>query len=330
MQFKKILDKSKLWIGILFGILFLYLALQNTNFEEFLSAIKTIKLIPVFIIILLRIFALLIRGFRWRIILEPVKEISTIKLFRITSIGEMGNYLLPARFGEIMRVFIVANKEKISKSAVFASVVADRIFDFISVIIVFFLISIFVTIPNFSQNLHVLAAIASIILILSFFILFKLPPQLPFLEFLPENLVKKVNDALQRFRGALSGLNEPCRIIKLLTTSLFIWILNIASFHLVIIALDLSLIWYYSSIVVVIIALGMILPSSPGYVGTYEFFCVASLTFFAIEKNSALACAVISHGLLYIVIIVVGFSCYIFENIPIGRIISSKQQEENV
>jgi uncharacterized membrane protein YbhN (UPF0104 family) len=43
-------------------------------------------------------------------------------------------------------------------------------------------------------------------------------------------------------------------------------------------------------------------PSAPGFLGTYEFFAVASLGLFGIAPSPALALAVTMHIYLYVII----------------------------
>ena len=102
---------SKSWIGIFFGCVFLYLALRNADFGKTLSLIKTMSVLPVLAIVSLKVFSFVVRAFRWGVVIEHVKTISPLTLFRALSMGEMGNYLLPARVGELMRVLIISKRE---------------------------------------------------------------------------------------------------------------------------------------------------------------------------------------------------------------------------
>jgi uncharacterized membrane protein YbhN (UPF0104 family) len=62
------------------------------------------------------------------------------------------------------------------------------------------------------------------------------------------------------------------------------------------------------------------IPSTPGFIGTYEFFCVSSLAIFSVDKSSALATAVISHGLQYVVVISVGVVSYFWEGRQVDEV----------
>jgi uncharacterized protein (TIRG00374 family) len=323
LKFRKIklIEFIKTWIGIVLGFVFLYLASIDIDLDKFTTSFTILNWFPLLIIIIIRILALVLRGFRWQAVLEHEKKISPFRLFRIASIGEMGNYLLPARFGELMRVFIVSKKENISKSTALGSVFADRFLDFFTVVIVFLILMSFIPLPDDIRQIGWIALVLLVITIIGFVILYNLPKNLfQFKLFSHPDLSEKINQIINRFRHSLKGLKNPQTLLRAVLISLIIWFINIVSFHLVIISLNLELAWYYSGMTIVIIALGMIIPSAPGYVGTYEFFCVFSLSYFSIEKSAALVCALISHGLLYVVILAVGIVCYMVEIVPVNRL----------
>ncbi|MFQ5823658.1 MAG: lysylphosphatidylglycerol synthase transmembrane domain-containing protein [bacterium] len=321
---KGFLKLSKRWIGIVLGLVFLFLAIRKTDLDKTFSLIKNVSLLPILFIVSLRILALLIRGFRWRTVLEHVKKISPVTVFRISSIGEMGNYLLPARIGELMRIFIISKKENISKSATLASVFVDRFLDLLTVLTLLLLFSIFVSLPKLIKEVSYIALFVFTIMIISCFVLFLTKNRInrliqAILSSYPA-LSLRLNEFVHRFTFSLNSLRNSYQIIRAIFISFFLWSIHILSFHLVLVALNLELPWYASVITVATIGLGMTIPSTPGFVGTYEFFCVSILTIFSIDKSLALACAIISHGLQYIVIISVGLLCYFWENIQLNKI----------
>jgi len=61
-----------------------------------------------------------------------------------------------------------------------------------------------------------------------------------------------------------------------------------------------------SLLVISIINFGIILPSSPGYIGTFEYFCVQSLFLFEISQEQAIAFAILFHAVQFIIMSVLG------------------------
>ncbi|HRE29544.1 MAG TPA: lysylphosphatidylglycerol synthase transmembrane domain-containing protein, partial [Anaerolineales bacterium] len=69
------------------------------------------------------------RAWRWHYLLKPIKAISTNTMFPIVTIGYMGNNILPARAGEVLRAFVLRKQQGVPVSASLATIVVERIFD---------------------------------------------------------------------------------------------------------------------------------------------------------------------------------------------------------
>jgi uncharacterized protein (TIRG00374 family) len=77
-----------------------------------------------------------LKAWRWRLLLTPLGDFSTGLLFRPVMIGFAFNNLLPAHLGEFVRVFLLARQQRLSKSAVLSSVVLERMFDGITILLI--------------------------------------------------------------------------------------------------------------------------------------------------------------------------------------------------
>jgi uncharacterized membrane protein YbhN (UPF0104 family) len=62
-------------------------------------------------------------------------------------------------------------------------------------------------------------------------------------------------------------------------------------------------------VVLVITTISIVVPSSPGYVGTYHYLAVLSLSLFAVDKSTALSFAVVAHATAVLTVTVVGMAC---------------------
>ena len=78
-----------------------------------------------------------LRALRWRHLLSPIKTARLGNLVSATIIGFTVHNLLPARLGELVRAYLLAEKEQISKSASLATVVLERVFDLAAILLMF-------------------------------------------------------------------------------------------------------------------------------------------------------------------------------------------------
>ena len=75
--------------------------------------------------------------------------------------------------------------------------------------------------------------------------------------------------------------------------------------------------------VLVITALGITLPTAPGFIGNYHFSCVLGLTLFDISKADALTYAILLHGIQFTIIVVLGLIFIPFMKVPLPALFKS-------
>jgi hypothetical protein len=104
-----------------------------------------------------------------------------------------------------------------------------------------------------------------------------------------------------------------------LLTWFFIGLINYAIFKSFASMSHLTLPAAYT--VLLITALGITLPTAPGFVGNYHYFCVLGLALFGIAKADALTYAILLHGLQFLVIIIMGLIFIPFIKVPLPAIL---------
>ena len=106
----------------------------------------------------------------------------------------------------------------------------------------------------------------------------------------------------------------PKKILVVLVSSIVIWIAESGLFFFILLGLDINMGFFGAIYLMAIVTLGTLIPSSPGYIGTFHFIAYSGL-FFLIENSSlAASFAVISHAALWLSTTVIGL-ILIFWNI---------------
>jgi glycosyltransferase 2 family protein len=131
------LDKKKILFiaGILISIICSWLFARKIEWAQLSVALKDAEYVYIIPTIILIFVSHYFRAVRWSALFAPIKRVSVLNLFSATMIGFMANSVLPARIGEIIRPVMVAKKEKVKVTASFATVVMERIFDLLSIIV---------------------------------------------------------------------------------------------------------------------------------------------------------------------------------------------------
>jgi uncharacterized membrane protein YbhN (UPF0104 family) len=82
-----------------------------------------------------------------------------------------------------------------------------------------------------------------------------------------------------------------------------------------------------SMFIMVFLVFAVMVPASPGYVGTYHAACVYGLMAFNIQKEKALSIALIIHGVSFFPVIVLGAYFLWIDKFSLSEIRSKSSQE---
>jgi uncharacterized protein (TIRG00374 family) len=279
--------------------------------------------------VLLSIF---IRAFRWQYLLKPVKTAGIYNLFSATSIGFMANMILPARLGEFIRAYLIGQREDISKSASLATVVVERLWDII--ILLLFLALILLVTPLASQDPSLEEGLkwgGGISLIFLFGLLLSLvflkektKASLNIIQTvinpLSATLCSKVKNFIASFADGLGTIKGNKDLLYIALWSFILWVVSALSLHIIFFAFNIYLPFYAPFFLIVLQAFGVALPSSPGFIGTYHAATIAGLTLLGIPKGEALSIAIVMHASFFFPVIVLGISLLWLEGLSLAQI----------
>lgn len=305
--------KINVTLGILVGLVFIWLAFRGTNVEEIKSSFKAAKYLYLIPVVFLTIIVLMLRSYRWGVILEPLEKIDQWSLFSITAVGFMAINLLPVRMGELARPYLISQKSTIKMGSSLATIVVERIFDMLTLMMVLLLIVMMVKLPAwiFRSACSILLIVIPLLLVLIFMAV-KREVSVKGIDRIIGTLPKTLSSRLMRlshsFLDGLQILPDLKKTFYLASLSVLIWSLLGLSTYILFSSFEsmLGLPLAAAYVVLAITALGITLPTAPGFVGNYHFSCVLALTLFEIPKTDALTFAILLHFLQVVVTIVLG------------------------
>jgi len=309
---------KKLWIGIGISLFFLCLLFRKIDFHKMLAALEEMKYIYILPAVISTFVSYFFRALRWKYLLLPLKKTKIRNLFPATIIGYMANNLLPARLGEFVRAYFLGSKESLGFGSVFASLVVDRLFDGFSVLLIL-LITFFAIVlpPGMEREQHALVmggyvTLSLYVVIILFLVVLKKRTMktIGMVAFLlrpfPAKISEKVIPLLGSFIEGVRLSSRPAELFALLFTSLLIWISAIWPIDLLLRSFGIVLPITASMFIMVFIVFAIMVPASPGYVGTYHAACVYGLMAFNIQREQALSVALIIHGVGFFPAIIMG------------------------
>jgi len=303
--------KKNLLIGLTISGVCIFFAVRGINFAEVGASLRTASygyLVPVVAVV---VFGLYLRCYRWGIILRSLVSYDQKTLFALGSIGFMAVCVLPARLGEFARPYLVKRKSGVRMSATMATIIVERVFDLLALMIVLFAVLLRVSLPPeiFRAGMTMLAIAFSVFVVLIFLAVkrdFSLNTIDRMLGLLPDRMKQPLLRLAHSFIGGLQMLPDIKKTAFVGALSFVIWLIMGLSNYLLFFAFgfDLSLINAYA--VLVVVALGVMLPAAPGFLGTYHYACVLGLTAFGISKAAAFSYAVALHFIQIVPVILIG------------------------
>lgn len=316
-SFGRVDIKFVLGIGVSLSLIFFLF--REINFAELLQVIKRLDIRFFSSAILITFISYLLRAVRWHYLLIPQKKASPSNLVSATMICYMANNLLPARLGEFIRAYVLAEKENLEPSSVFATLVLDRLFDGFSVLVILVITFFTVRLPpgmeKVQQGLvtggYVTLGIYIAVIIFLFFLKRATSSTLKFVATMlspfPEKLSTTVIPLLGSFIVGIRLTTKPKELIAIVSTSALIWATATWPVDLILRSFRIDLPITASMFILVFLVFAVMVPASPGYIGTYHAACMYGLMAFNVPKELALSVAIVMHSINFFPVIAIGF-----------------------
>lgn len=306
------------WAVVLVGIgvsaIFLYIGLRGLHLGDVWADMRQAQITWVVPGVLVYFLGVWGRTWRWYYQLRPIKPIPLRRLFPVVVIGYMGNNVYPFRAGEVIRAYVLKRNEAVSIPSSLATIVVERVFDGLVM-----LIFVFVALPfaDFQEPWLRDVVFFSTILFWGAFVVFLLMALQPertqrwytviFRRVLPAKTGRLVLGLADHFMDGLANLRHPRDLFMTLVASIFIWLMETTKYWFVMHAFDFEVSFFVLMVMTAVVNLATTLPSSPGYVGTFDTPGIKTLTAYGVPEAVAASYTLVLHAALWLPITLLGF-----------------------
>lgn len=327
-----------LWIGVLSSALFLYVALRDIAFGHFAQTLAQVDLVPVAASFAVLLAIYVVRTVRWRIIILAGREVSVWQTFSILMIGFFANNVLPARAGEFVRAFLLRREIQVKKSFALGTILVERTSDLV-VLMGLLLLALYrfpeETLPPLVAEVRRVALVLLALIVVGMVVLLQARRWVVrWIErvlgwMMPGRAAAVVASKFDDFARGLEVLRSPYGLTATMVLSVALWGAMTFIFYLIMEAFHFNQPMAVAALTVALVNLGMIVPSSPGYVGTYEFFILKSLGAFGIPGGAALAFVLVTRIQWYVFETIVGFLCLWYSHLNIRQLFRISREDED-
>ncbi len=292
------------------SLVFLYWALRGVSPAAFFREIARANLWLFLASAAVATLTFPARASRWRIILAARSAgVPWRPVWHATAIGFMANNVLPARAGELARAFAGSRLVGLPFAASLGSVAVERVFDGLIVILLMAVaiasgdFPAAVTIGHTSVSTVAAWLGAAFILALAFlFALVHAPREglarvaAVLRRLLPPAAAEWLVRVTRGFIEGLSILRAPRDFARVVVWSLAVWLINGAAFYLGFLAFHIHGLPLTSPLLLQgIVAIGVAIPSSPGFFGLFEAGSRVSLGLYGVPGVAAASFALGTH-----------------------------------
>ncbi len=304
--------RTLILVGVLISVAFLWIALRGTNFTEIGESLANAD--PWMLVPMLVAYSLYywVKAVRWRLLLLPRKDATSRELFRPMMIGFFGNNVLPAHLGEFLRMYLGARQLGLANSEVLATIVLERMFDFLSV--VFFLGGVLVLGRDVPDDLvtigYVTAAVGVVCLAgAAVYVTWTtrfLAAVRATTVFLPGKLRHGLLRQLEIAALGMQSMRRLPLLAGIIITSIVQWGLMGGAVYASLMAVGIEAGLATSFVVLSATTFGVTLPAAPGFLGTVQAAYVLALAPYGVSRADAFAASAFFHVPTYLVVTLLG------------------------
>jgi len=298
-------------VAPLLAIILLVLVVRQIDIDEAVEVITRADLRLLAVTWLIVVLSQGMRALRWRVILEASGSTPVMPVFWANLAGYCGNYVLPARAGEAIRSALASRALARPLGFVLATAMTERIIDVpvlvLSAAAAGLLLEAMPAEVGGALGAMAIAAVAGVLgltiaprlLTLGRRILARAP--------LIAQHAMRIDPHLERLSEGFTALHDGRRLLAFAGFTAVVWSIDILFGQVLAWAMGFTTLSIPLTILLIAsLGLSSALPSTPGYVGIYQFVALIVLVPFGLSASQAVAYVVLLQLLAYAVVVPFG------------------------
>jgi uncharacterized protein (TIRG00374 family) len=314
------------WVGVAISILLIVLFLRAIHPREIGDAFGEANywyMIPAIVVLFV---ALAIRCLRWSILMRPVAAIPPRRLFSYAIIGYMANNLLPARAGEVIRAYVLGEREGVSRLGTLGTIAVERLFDGISLVFLLLVAGAFVGFGD--ERLRVIAVASSALFIVALVVFYALTHSEErarrffhwFTRYLPERLEHRAEELTDSLVVSLRSVHQTRSFLQVVSLSILAWTIEAGAYAIIGLGFDLGVSFGHYCLLLSAANLAIIVPTFLGGTGPFEWAATLVLVGAGVANGLAGAYSIVAHGVIFIPTTILGLIILWSFGISMGRV----------
>ena len=335
-------------IGLFIALTALYYTLRNVSFEELVNSIKNAELVYVFPGLVIITLSYVTRAYRWQILLRPFKVIPVKEIYSPLMIGFMGN-VLPARAGEFLRAYLVGKKNGITFSGAFSTIIVERLFDLVCLMVLFVWVFVFnhevfdsnlefsgLSLQTMALGFGRLCLILVCGLLAFMFLLAWQEEKVKrwinwLIRTLPDKWKEKIIMMVGEFALGCQVIKDKSALAQIILYSVLTWVFIVGTYYPFYFAFNLQQITFESLMILTVMVCILItaLPT-PAFLGSYNAGVLIALHEIMGEAElTAVSFGMLVWAVSFLVVFAGGFYFILSDQMSVSSLIKAGEEVEN-
>jgi glycosyltransferase 2 family protein len=305
------LGSWQFWTGVVISLVFLVLALRGIDLGKTGNALRRVNGFILGAAAASFVCSAAAKAIRWMVLLKVRQAPAFGRAFSVLSIGIMVNAFLPTRLGEFARAYLMGEAESESKVYVLGTIAVEKVADLLSLLVLLAVLLLQMTLPQWLAGPARGTALVLAIVIPSFIVLvwqreFVIKMMERISHFSPSAWRTWLVGQTRLGLDSLDVIRRPGLLAGLFGMSFIVWIISAFTNFLVFLALGITIPVWASLLLLAVLQVGTVIPSSPGSIGVFQYLVILTLSIFALDKNVALGYSVVLYLVIYVPIALMG------------------------
>ena len=325
------LRKKRVWLGLAISIACLAFFLARTDVSEIRESFGGADYALAFAAVPVYFVAFWLRTLRWQALLRPIAQVPVRRLYPIALIGLMANNIAPARVGELVRAYLVGEREGMPKTTALGTIAVDRAFDGLTLVTT---LGICIAILGSDPRVKSLGLATALVFFAASAVLLALGTapirarslMLRIARMLPSQLQTPVEVLVDSFLSGLVSIRRPWALVAAALLSLASWGSEAAMYVIIGHAFHLPVGIEVYLLITAAPNLALSILASPGGVGPFEVTTREVLVYFGTGSAQASAYALALHALLLGPVIVAGFVMLWLTHVSLSQVMGASER----
>jgi uncharacterized protein (TIRG00374 family) len=296
--------RIQIWLGLLLGAGALYLAIRGTDFQQLGALLRDVRLPFVALTLLSSLLTPVLKAVRWRWLFHPDRPpLGLARLASLVVIGQAVNFLIPGRWGELVRAYLMGEEAGVSKVYALGTLAAEKLLDLVVLAVLVVALIPSVALPDWLAArvgpvvMTALAVSAGAAMLLGGRNVWLRMADWA-LRWLPVAAARRWRGRIVAGLDGLTALSSPAAAFAIWGWTLAFWLMAALTNLWLLLAFNLPPSPLMALFILAVLQGGVAVPSTPGKIGVFHYLCVLALSAFHVPASVGLGYGLILHFLV--------------------------------